>query len=134
MRVTRPSSTAFLLLLLASPALAFPSLAAAQITQPNGVVYPVNPNNGETQLFTLFSNRSEDIDWVNDASQQPNTFSPLCDFSATVVLKQTGSSLNVGWYNVTGAQPTAAEIYPIFPGAVTQGMSVTGQAIRENAN
>ncbi|MCB9626971.1 MAG: putative metal-binding motif-containing protein [Sandaracinaceae bacterium] len=133
MRVTLPSLLGLSLSVLVATA----SGVSAQITQPNGLVYPVNPNNGETQLFTLFSNRGETIDWVNDASEQPNAFSPLCDFTATLVLKQSGSTLNVGWYNVTGSAPSASEIYPIFAGPLgngSVGMTVTGQTIRESPN
>ena len=85
MRVTRLALVALLLLVGA------PSLAAAQITQPDGNVYPVDSDNGETQLFTLFTTRGEAVDWVNDASEQPNTFSPLCDFTATLLLKESSS-------------------------------------------
>lgn len=132
MRVTRLPLVALLLLLVGAP-----SLAAAQITQPNGNVYPVDSDNMETQLYTLFTNRGEAVDWVNDASEQPNAFSPLCDFTATLVLKQSSSTLNVGWYNVTGTQPTPSQIYPIFPaplGNGSVGMTVTGQTIRESPN
>ncbi|MCA9579747.1 MAG: hypothetical protein H6726_14800 [Sandaracinaceae bacterium] len=120
--------------LLMSLVLASPVAVSAQITQPDGNVYPVD-SGSEVQLFTLFSNRGETIDYINDASEQPNAFSPLCDFTATLVLKQSSSTLNVGWYNVTGTAPTASEIYPIFANPLTSGsvgVTVTGQTIRES--
>ena len=137
MRLTHLPLPLFLATLTMALLARLPSSALAQITQPNGMVYPVNSNNGEVQLNTLFANRGEDVDWVNDASEQPNAFSPLCDFTATLVLKQSGSSLNVGWYNVTGSAPSAAQIYPIFSGPLSNGsvgVTVTGQTIRESAN
>ncbi len=76
------------------------STASAEVTLPNGQSIPRDSNNGETQLYTLFSNRGEAIDWIADGFPTPNTFSPLCSFKATFLLKQSGSSLGVGWYNV----------------------------------
>ena len=43
--------------------LALPSTAGALITQPNGLVCPQDSTNGETQLYTLFAQLGEPIDW-----------------------------------------------------------------------
>lgn len=110
--------------------------ARAQVTLPNGDIVPRDSNNGETQLFTLFSNRGESIDWIGDANATPDTFSPLCDFQATFVLAEAGSPRGIGWYNVVpGATtpPAPAEVYQLVgPGQV--GQTITGTQIRTDAN
>lgn len=113
----------------------FPGAVAAQVTQPSGLVVPRDSANGEVQLFTLFATRGEAIDWIADAAPRPDTFSPLCDFRATFVLKQSGSSLGVGWYNVVpGATrpPSEGEIYTIVPAGTPVGAVITGTSIRED--
>src|SRR5689334_20741150 len=92
--------------------------AAAAVTEPNGLAVP-NQNAGDTpHLSDLFNTRTEQIDPVADASDLPETFSPLCDFTATLVLRQSSSKFPFGWYNVPAAgapAPTAAEIVEIIP-------------------
>ncbi|EYF02433.1 hypothetical protein [Chondromyces apiculatus] len=126
---------AFASLVLASLAGASP--AAALVTQPNGQVMPVNSNNGETQLFTLFAQRGENLDYQQDGKTSPATFSPLCDFRATFVLKQSGSSLGVGWYNVDPAATTApalADIHVIVPAGSPVGTVITATDIKNDPN
>jgi MYXO-CTERM domain-containing protein len=125
-------SSAMLRLVRTSLALAlvtFAGPAFAQVTLPNGLVVPRDSANGETQLFTLFSSRGEAIDWIADARATPDVFSPLCSFSATLVLKQSGSSLGVGWYNVD----SPAEIFELLPAGTPVGTTITGTSIREDA-
>ena len=43
------------------------SSALATVTQPNGLVVPLDSMNGEVQLYTLFTNLGEAIDWKTDA-------------------------------------------------------------------
>ncbi|MAQ16427.1 MAG: hypothetical protein CMN30_16750 [Sandaracinus sp.] len=114
-------------------ALAFAAPAAAQVTLPNGMVVPVASGGGEVQLSTLFPTRGESIDWVADARPAPDTFSPLCSFTAELVLKQSASVLGVGWYNVDpgGAAPT--EVYEIVPAGSPVGTTITGTSIRDDA-
>lgn len=110
--------------------------AQATVTQPNGTVMPLNTNNGETQLFTLFSNRQESIDWKNDANTTPDVFSPLCDFTAELVLRQTSSRLAIGWYNVDPNRTTAPatnELYEIISKSSPVGTKITGTSIRNDA-
>ena len=88
------------------------------MTEPNGLVVPLNSNNGETQLIELFAQRGEQIEWIEHALEVPETFSPLCDFMVTLVLRGSSSRLPFGWYNVPppgAAAPTAAQINELIP-------------------
>jgi len=80
--------------------------ARAAVTQPDGVVMPLpNPPNevGLQELFD-FKEGVGVLDSVADASTEPATFKPLCDFSAQLLLHETGNrTAFVGWYN----SPTA---------------------------
>lgn len=107
--------------------------AFATVTQPNGQVLPRDSANGETQLFTLFQQRGEAIDFRTDASTEPSVFSPLCDFKATFVLHQSASNLGVGWYNVDPAAtmpPTGTAIHIIVPAGTAVGTVITGADIK----
>jgi MYXO-CTERM domain-containing protein len=80
---------------------------------------PNIPNAGNfVTLPSLFAFRGENIDFQADAKTEPSTFSPLCSFSGTLVLRGGGCAVAFGWYNAVmsgGAAPTAAEIYPLIP-------------------
>ncbi|HRI67767.1 MAG TPA: MYXO-CTERM sorting domain-containing protein [Polyangium sp.] len=107
--------------------------AWATVTQPNGNIMPVDSANGETQLYTLFNQRGENINFQTDASTTPSVFSPLCDFKATFVLHQSASNLGVGWYNVdpnATTPPTAADIHIIVPANTAVGTVITGADIK----
>ncbi|MGZ3448454.1 MAG: MYXO-CTERM sorting domain-containing protein [Polyangiales bacterium] len=107
--------------------------AHATTTQPNGLVIPLDSMNGETQLYTMFSSRGEPVDWLADSNTTPDTFSPLCSFTAEFLLHEAGSSLSVGWYNVdpaATAAPSASEIYNIVPAGSPVGTKITGTTIR----
>ncbi len=115
----------FVVLLSAAP-------AAAQVTQPNGLVVP-RDSGSEVQVRALFEERGEPIDWVADAHPTPDTFSPLEGFSATVVLRQTGSWLAVGWYNVVSdATSPPEDIYEIVPAGSPVGTTIRSTDIRND--
>ncbi len=80
---------------------------------------PNIPNAGNyVTLPALFKYRGENIDFLADAKTEPSTFSPLCSFSGTLVLRGGGCQVAFGWYNAVqsgGAPPTAAEVYPLIP-------------------
>jgi len=109
--------------------------AHAQVMQPNGMVVPIDSGRVETQLHELFADRGESIDFVADASATPNTFSPLCEFTASFVLNEARFQYGVGWYNVVpGATtaPTAAEIYEVIPAGAPLGTTISGTSIRDD--
>lgn len=131
MRKLTSASIAAAIALVATPA------AMALVTQPNGLVVPRDSMNGEVQIYTLFSSRSETgLDWQADGNRAPATFSPLCDFRATLVLRQTASNLAVGWYNVRAGMTTLtnAEIHTIVPMGSPVGTVITGANIRTDPN
>ncbi len=107
--------------------------AHAQVVQPNGLVTPLDSMNGETQLYTLFSSRSEAIDFVRDGAATPSTFSPLCEFRATFVLNEAGSRFGLAWYNaVPGATtaPSGADLHVIMPAGTAVDTVITSADIR----
>ena len=109
--------------------------SAATVTEPNMDPVPVDSRNGELQLYDLFAQRNEPIDWARDALNDPETFSPLCDFVATLVLKQSSSTLPFGWYNVPapGAPaPLASEIVEIMPCSAAVGTTISSQSIKSH--
>src|SRR3954469_8456170 len=130
-------------LTLAPGARALTQPAAPADPQPLNVPLPVGPGElGDTQQFnpgipnagnfvtlpSLFKFRNENIDFQADAKTEPSTFSPLCSFSGTLVLRGGGCKLAFGWYNAVqsgGAPPAANEIYPLIPADDPQ---VYGQA------
>lgn len=131
---------ALLVLALVAASVALPSSAAAQVRLPNGDLVPVyltGPDTlGETQLYELFDARGEAIHFINDARADPDTFSPLCeDFSASLVLKESASTLGVGWYNVLpGATTRPTSLYTILPAGSAVGTMITGDSIRSHPN
>src|SRR5690606_13543012 len=75
--------------------------AQAQVTEPNGTVVPGDPDSAsEVPLWTFFENEGEAIDAVATASIEPGTFSPRCDFEATLVLSESQAAAGLAWYNV----------------------------------
>lgn len=122
-------------LLASAAALALAALtspASATVTQPNGLVVPLDSQNGEVQLYTLFTNLGEAIDWKTDAASTPDAFSPLCAFTAKFVLKESGANLGLGWYNSTNQAPTAAEIHLLIPAGSAVGTTITSSDIKND--
>jgi MYXO-CTERM domain-containing protein len=121
------------LLTLAPNARALTEPAAPLDPQPLTIPLPVGAGEqGDTQQFnpnipnagnyvtlpSLFKYRGENIDYQTDAKTEPSTFSPLCSFSGTLVLRGGGCQVAFGWYNAVqsgGAPPAANEIYPLIP-------------------
>jgi hypothetical protein len=89
-----------------------------EITDTNNTVTTV-PNAGNfVSLPALFKYRNETINYLTDAKTEPSTFSPLCSFSGTLVLRGGGCKMTFGWYNAVmsgGAPPADNEIYPLIP-------------------
>jgi len=106
--------------------------ANATVTEPNGLVVPTDSDNGEQQLYSLFSSRSETFDWLADAHTTPNKFSPLCGFTATYVLNEAGSHFGLAWYNDTGTKPQAADLHVLVPTNSPVGTSFSGTSIKSD--
>lgn len=122
---------------LAAVSLVFSLPVHALVTEPNNLVVPLDSANGEVQLYTFFANQGESINWQTDAHDKPDTFSPLCNFTASLILKQSGSSLGVGWYNVVSsatATPGTAQIHEIVPPGSVVGTLIASADIRKDPN
>ena len=107
--------------------------ARAATMEPNGTVVPRDSMNGEVQLFTYFNQAGEAIDYIADSNTKPEVFSPLCGFTAKLVLKQSASSLGVAWYNADPAAlapPPANQLYPVVPAGSPVGTTINGTDIR----
>jgi MYXO-CTERM domain-containing protein len=89
-----------------------------EITDATNTVTAI-PNAGQyVPLTALFKYRNENIDYRKDAKTEPSTFSPLCSFSGTLVLRGGGCKMTFGWYNAVmsgGAPPADNQIYPLIP-------------------
>jgi hypothetical protein len=105
--------------------------ASGTVTEPNGLAVPID-SSPEIQLYTLFSQRGENINWITDAHTTPNVFSPLCGFSATYVLNQAGSHFGLSWYNDTGTQPAATDLHALVPANSAVGTMFNGTAIKND--
>lgn len=117
---------------IALAALALSGSARATITQPTGVVMPQD-SGSEVQLYTMFQQRNDPVNWLADGSTQPAVFSPLCDFQATFVLKQSGSSYAVAWYNALPGltvAPTGSDLHVVVPAGSPVGAVITGASIK----
>lgn len=80
--------------------------ASAQLTQPNGTVIPTNNN-----LLNFLNGQGETINPLTDAAITPETFTPKCQLTFTVIGRGAGYRNSFGWYNVTGTKPTTAELF-----------------------
>jgi hypothetical protein len=109
---------------------------AAQVVEPNGVVVP-GPSSSmdETSLQSYFDAQTETIDAIAEASPEPGTFSPLCDFDATLVLSESNALAGIAWYNVP-ADPneSPATWYTIVPPGTPVGQVINASDIRSDPN
>jgi len=111
----------------------FATPALASVTEPNGLSVPID-SSPEVQLYTLFQQRGENINWQTDAHTTPNQFSPLCGFTATYVLNQAGSHFGLAWYNDTGQPPTASQLYQLVAPNSPVGTTFSGTTIKNDPN
>ncbi len=115
--------------LLVAACLLLSSTAAATVTEPSGVGVP-QASTQDIQLNAFFASKGEPIDWKADAASTPNSFSPLCGFTATFVLHGANCPLDFAWYNETGAPPSASDLHTIIPAGSAVGASFTGTSIK----
>ncbi len=104
--------------------------AQAIVTEPDGRLVPqpltedvtpgvvsccgVAPDGSNMSLEALFASRGEAIHWQNDASVEPQYFSPLCGFRGSLILRGGGCRIDFGWYNVDLNNPNPpAQIIPL---------------------
>lgn len=106
--------------------------ASALVTEPNGDVVPKDSQNGEVQLYSLFSQLGEGIDWQADAASTPGAFSPLCGFAATFVLHEAGSSLGIAWYNAGNGAPGPADLHVVVPAGAAVGTVIASADIKKD--
>ena len=109
------------------------SVARATVTEPNGLAVPID-SSPEVQLYTLFQQRGEAINWQTDAHTTPNAFSPLCGFTATYVLNQAGSHFGLAWYNDTGTPPQASDLHQLVATNSAVGTTFSGTVIKNDPN
>jgi hypothetical protein len=115
------------------PLLLVGSVARGAVTEPNGVAVPVNVASGGVYLGTWFTGEGETFDVVADAAATPGAFSPLCDFSATLVLRDSSAKAGISWYNTTadGMGPLAdSDVHAIVPPGTAVGSTVSSADIR----
>lgn len=110
--------------------------AVAQVVEPNGVIVPgPSSDMGETSLQAYFDAQSESIDAIAQASPEPGTFSPLCDFDATLVLSESNALAGIAWYNVPAdANAPPATWYTIVPPGTPVGQVINASDIRSDPN
>src|SRR5688572_20743808 len=104
--------------------------AAAQVTEPNGLMVPQPVQDRELAVARsrgypeealtlpgLFACFNDPVDWQTNAGTAPSVFSPLCGFTGTLVMRGGGCRLEFGWYNAdaSGVAPTDDEIYTLVP-------------------
>ena len=124
-------------LALATVCLGISAAAHATVTEPDGTVVPRDSANGETQVYTVLQQRDPMLNWQTDSDTRPETFSPLCSFSAELILKQSASVLGIGWYNVnmsSNSPPPYDQIYEIIAPGKPVGTKFTGQNIKDDPN
>ncbi|HNN95176.1 MAG TPA: hypothetical protein PKI03_23025 [Pseudomonadota bacterium] len=113
--------------------------ATATVTQPNNSVVPIDSRTatGEKQVYDAFkqSDKTAGLRFREDANTAPEVFSPLCSFTAELLLKETASDMAVGWYNVIpGAttKPADTDIVEVIPRGAKPPAMITGQSIKDH--
>ncbi len=91
-------------LLLAAP-------AARALSQPDGTVIPQT-----NHLVSVLNTEGETIDPLTDAATTPETFTPQCGLTFTLIVRgapgdPSGLHTSFGWYNVTGTKPQLSELH-----------------------
>src|SRR6187399_2865462 len=110
--------------------------AHAQVTEPNGVQVPgVSSQSNETTLQSYFDGQNENIDALSQASAEPSVFSPLCDFTATLVLSQSQAQAGLAWYNVPASSSDApSKFFRILPNTTSTGQVIAASDIRASTD
>ncbi|MGC4090544.1 MAG: MYXO-CTERM sorting domain-containing protein [Polyangiaceae bacterium] len=104
------------------------------MTEPNGLQVP-GPSSlpSETTLQAFFDKEGENINALATASAEPGVFSPLCDFTAKLVMSQSNALAGLAWYNVpTSPTDAPAKFFRILPNTSTTGQSIAASEIRSS--
>jgi hypothetical protein len=112
--------------------LVFSSTSSAAVTEPDLITKVPKASADPIQLNSFFSSRGEPIHWITDAASTPNSFSPLCGFTASFVLHGADCSLALAWYNETGTPPTDSDLHTVIPAGSSVGTSFTGTSIKND--
>lgn len=83
--------------------------SASALKQPNNQVIPTT-----NSLQGLFDSLSDPINALDDAKTTPETFLPACEVGFKVLQRNAGYKNSFGWYNVTNAKPTLADLHQIL--------------------
>jgi len=93
---------------------------------------PLPSGTCETTLWHDFNDNTcipsnlSGLDPWQDGSTSPETFTPTCPLTFTVVSRGTAIFGDVfGWYNVTGAKPTLEDLHPMLACDAAASTSVT---------
>jgi MYXO-CTERM domain-containing protein len=84
----------------------FASSSVLAITQPDGTPIPQG-----LSLQQILAGQGEPIVPSTQAAVTPETFTPGCALTFTVLSRDSAYRNAFGWYNVTGAAPAPAELY-----------------------
>jgi hypothetical protein len=128
---TRTHRRAVARFVVAAALLGSPAAVRATVTEPSGLQVPQPQSPAEATaaaglnvlfplmtLDALFQARGEAINWQADAQSKPDTFSPVCSFTAQLVLRGGSCQIDFGWYNVVPNHvPLDAEIFPLITAA-----------------
>jgi hypothetical protein len=130
--------------------LAYSPVAGAVVVEPDGMQVPLPLSEDVTQevvdccgvaadgsnmsLEALFAYRGESIHWQNDAATEPSSFSPLCRFRGSLILRGGGCQVDFGWYNVDLGNPSPPPDDLIYPLVTTADVAAWFQENNLPAN
>jgi hypothetical protein len=64
----------------------------------------------------VFDGQNDPIHAINDAAVVPETFTPTCNLTFTLVSRGDAGFKNAfGWYNVSGARPAPSDLHVLIP-------------------
>jgi hypothetical protein len=74
--------------------------SGATVTQPNGQIMPVDSFNGEIQLYTLFANLGEPINYHRDAAQSAVFSLPPISRRRSCCMRRAARSRSAGTMSI----------------------------------
>src|SRR5262249_7932351 len=104
---------------------------SATTNEPNELSVPLDSGD-EVQLYTLFNDLGDPVDWKADAHPTPNAFSPLCGFTAKFVLNEASLKFGLAWHNETGKKPACTDLHKLIRADSMVGTTFTGTSIKND--